>query len=327
MRAWRFHEFGGVDSLRLEEVPLPEPGAGEVLLKVERAALNPADRYMLEGQYPKPGPLPFSVGRDGCGTIVRACAGGRFAEGERVVVLRSDLGVSRTGTLAEYVAVPEESLAPLPEEWTAEEGAAGPLVQLTAYQALVTRGHLREGETVLVTGASGGVGSAAVVLARALGARVVALSRSKEKRLRLHALGADIAVDPQEDDWDGQIKEALEGGRVDLVVENLGGPFLQRSLSLLSFEGRIMLVGLLAGLKSEVVLGLLIHKCACIQGLSVSAYTAEDSQAAWRQIVRLLQKQDQRPLVDKVYRMEEVPEAFRRLARGPMGKVVIAVQN
>lgn len=327
MRSWQFHEFGGIDSLQLEDLPVPVPGPREVLLKLDHAALNPADRFMLEGKYPRPGPLPFAVGRDGCGTVVQADAGSPLQEGARVVILCSDLGVSRTGTLSEYVCVPEVSLAPLPKGWSAAEGAAGPLVFLTAYQALRTRGRIKPGETVLVTGASGGVGTAAVVLAKAFGAEVMALSRSAEKRALLQELGADSVIDSRMEDWDEEVRTALAGGRVDLVVENLGGPYLQKSLELLRFEGRIMLVGLLAGLRSEIVLGHLIHKCARIQGLSVSAYTPEASHVAWQDIVQALAEADQRPLVDTVFPMEAVPQAFRHLEQGPMGKVVIAVQE
>lgn len=325
MRAWRFHAFGKLENLSMEDIDLPEPGAGEVLLRVERAALNPADRYMVLGQYPKPGPLPFAVGRDASGTVERALSGGRFQRGDRVALLRSDLGVSRTGTLAEYVAVPEESLAPLPDGWSLEEGAAGPLVHLTAYQALVDRGGLLPGEIVLVTGASGGVGSAAVVLASALGARVIALSRSASKREHLLAMGAEWVADPTGGQWEAEIKKMLGRGRVDLVVENLGGPFLQQCVNLLAAEGRIMLVGLLAGLTSELVLGHLIHKCVRIQGLSVSSYTAAASQAAWTRIAGLLETAHRRPLIDSVFPMTSVPEAFARLAEGPMGKVVVDV--
>ncbi|MBI2435137.1 MAG: NADPH:quinone oxidoreductase family protein [Candidatus Hydrogenedentes bacterium] len=325
MLAWRLHQFGDLEDLGLDEVETPAPGRGEVLLKVERAALNPADRYMIRGQYPKPAPLPFSVGRDACGVVVQPMERGSFKEGARAVLLRSDLGVSRTGTLAEYVAVPEESLAPLPPGWSPEEGAAAPLTFLTAYQALFSRGELKAGETVLVTGASGGVGTAAIMLAKAAEARVVALSRSEEKRAQLQVLGADFVIDSGIEAWEEAVKRALDGGRVNLVVENLGGPFLQKSINLLAFEGRVMLVGLLAGLKSEVVLGLLIHKCARLQGLSVSAYSVAESQQAWSNILALLEKEDRRPLVDRVFPLTQVPAAFEHLASGPLGKVVIDV--
>jgi len=306
---------------------MPEPGAGEALLKLSHAALNPADRYMVQGQYPRPAPRPFSVGRDGAGVVAQAAPGGRFKEGDAVIVLRSDLGVSRTGTLAEYVAVPEEALAPLPAGWSMAEGAAGPLVHLTAWMALKLRGGVEAGETVLITGASGGVGSAAIVQAKALGARVVALSGSPEKWPTLESLGADAVVDSRGDDMEERVKSSLEGGRVDLVVENLGGPFLQRCVNLAGVNGRICVIGLLAGLKAELTVGLLIFKCIRIEGMNVGAYTEAASQEAWRDIVGVLDGAGQRPLIDSVYGFDDVQAAFGQLATGPVGKVVIALDS
>lgn len=325
MRTWRFHEFGDLAHLRLEETEPPAPAPGECLVRLEYAALNPADAYLVRGLYPRPGKPPFAVGRDGCGTVEEPCDNGRFRRGDRVVILRSDLGVTRDGTLAEYVCAPEESLAPLPDGWSPAEGAAAPLVFLTAWQALVDAGEVRDTHTVLVTGASGGVGSAAVILAHGFGARVLALSRSPEKRARLEALGASCALDPAAPDFEEQAKRAMNGGRADIVVENLAGPYLQRSLNLLREGGRIAVVGLLAGLKSEIVVGTVIFKRARIEGVSVGAYSAAQSQAAWIEIVRRMQAGGARPLVDRIYAMEEVQEAFARLAEGPLGKVLVRV--
>lgn len=328
MKSWRFHEFGAIENLRLEEIAEPTPGPGEALVQLEFAALNPADRFLVEGKYPRPGRPPFAVGRDGCGTVVQSA--GRFRPGERVVVLRSDIGVTREGTLAECVAVPEESLAPLPDGWTPAEGAAGPLVLLTAWQALVDEGGLApgagssRGATVLVTGASGGVGTAAVLLAKALGARVVALSRSEAKRARLRALGADLTFDSDDPQLVRTVQSALGGGRCDVVVENLGGPFLQRSLELTGAHGRVCVVGLLAGLTSEIQIAPLLFKRARIVGIFVGDYTPAAAQAAWAQIVAALARTGARPVIDRVFPFAEVPAAFAHLAAGPMGKVVVA---
>lgn len=325
MRAWRLHDFGSLDHLRLDEIPVPDPGPGEVLLRVACAALNPADHYMALGQYPRPARPPFALGRDASGHVARAIPGGRFKEGDPVVLLRSDLGVSRTGTLAEYVAVPEDCLAPLPGGWTLQEGAAGPLVLLTAWKALVEQGGLEPGQTVLVNGASGGVGTAAVMLADALGANVVALSRDPAKRAALARLGADHAVDAADPAWDAAVKAALDGGRIDLVVENLGGEWFEKNLKLVGYGGRIMIVGLLAGISPKIQLGLMIHKGLRVQGLSVSAYSGEESRAAWREIVALLDRGGRRPPIDSVHAFDAVPAAFARMSAGPLGKVAIAV--
>lgn len=326
MKSWRFHEFGSLDNLRLEDIPVPEPQHNEALIRLEFAALNPADAYLIRGKYPRAGTPPFAVGRDGCGVIER-CPEGRFKPGDRVVILRSDIGVTREGTLAEYVCVPEDSLAPLPHGWSPEEGAAGPLVFLTAWQALVTKGDIASGKTVLVDGASGGVGTAAVMLAHAYGARVIALSRDAKKRRRLVELGAHAALDTADPGLEKQVKEALGGGRADIVIENLAGPYLQKSINLAAEQGRIMIVGLLAGLTSEITIGHIIFKRLRIEGIQVGAYTPAEAQYNWEQIVERLDRINKRPLVDRVFPMLEIPRAFSHLARGPMGKVVVDVRH
>lgn len=323
MKSWRFNEFGNIANLKLEEIPTPAPAAGEALVKLEYAALNPADKFLVEGKYPRPGTPPFAVGRDGCGVVVES-KGGRFKAGDHVVLLRSEIGVTREGTLAEYVTAPEEILAPLPAGWAPEEGAAAPLVCLTAWQALVTEGALKPGMAVLVTGASGGVGTAAVELAKALGARVVALSRSEEKQKILKELGADFVFDTEDPDLVNKVKSAI-GGQVDVVVENLAGPFLQKSINMTGQNGRICVIGMLAGVKSEISIGSFMFKRIHIVGIAVGSYTSGEAQAEWSRIVKALDAAGRRPKIDKIYPMEQVQEAFGRLAKGPMGKIVVKV--
>jgi NADPH2:quinone reductase len=322
MRIWRFHAFGSVEEMRLDEIPIPEPGAGEALVRVAYAALNPADAFMVAGKYPRPGTPPYAVGRDGSGWIERVGAGSRFAVGDAVVLLRSDVGVNRDGTLAEYVVVPEASLAPLPAGWTMEEGAAGPLTLLTAWQALVDSGELRAGQNVLVTGASGGVGTAAIILAKGLGARVAALSRSVEKRRELEALGADWTFDSEAPDLVKEVQRGI-GGRADVVVENLAGPFLQKSIDMAGLGARICVVGLLAGLKSEVEIGRFIFKQIKIIGIAVGNYSEAEAQAAWEKIVEVMAREKRRPIVDRVFEFDEVKQAFAWMGRGVMGKVLV----
>lgn len=328
MRIWRFHEFGPIENLQLEEVPTPRPGPGEALVELEFAALNPADKFLVNKMYPRPGKPPMAVGRDGSGRVVKPGNSGRFKQGDSVVVLRSDIGVRRDGTLAESVVVPEESLAPLPDGWTFEQGAAGPLVHLTAWRALVHQGLITQGQTVLVTGASGGVGSAAIQQAKAFGCRVFAMSRSEEKRKELLDLGADHALDSSDPDrMEAEAKQILGEDRVHLVVENLGGPFLQTSINLSGEHGRILVIGLLAGLKSEIALAPIIFKQTRIEGVQVGAWTPEEAQVAWDGIVEKLNASNQRPVIDEVFPFEQVHPAFARLEEGPLGKVLVRVKD
>ena len=322
MRAWRFNEFGDIKNFQLGEYPKPECGDGEVLIKVHYAALNPADRLLVEGRYPGAGALPLTVGRDGSGTVEDAAEGSGFARGDSVVVLRSEIGITRQGTLADYVVAPEECVAPLPANWSMEEGAASPLVYLTAWKALVTQGRLKPGEHVLVTGASGGVGVAAVQLAKGLGAKVVALSRSEEKRIELKQLGADAVLDSGADDLEDQVQAALGGG-VDLTVENLSGPYIQKSVNMANLNARIMVIGLLAGPAAELQLGLVLFKQVRVEGVHVGKFSPPEAMDAWHQVVDTLDKAKAKPLIDTVFPMAEVQEAFARLAGGHLGKLLV----
>src|SRR5688572_16029670 len=180
MRAWLMERFDGVGALKLADVPEPRPGAKEVLLDVHYAALNPADRYLAEAQYPARPPLPHVLGRDAVGKVVEVGPGlDDFETDDRYVVLRGEVGVSRWGTFAQRVVVPAESLVTARQDWTDEESAGATLVYLTAYQALNqwTDPPLPKPAAVLVTGASGGVGVATVQLAAAMGHTVIGLSR------------------------------------------------------------------------------------------------------------------------------------------------------
>jgi NADPH:quinone reductase len=288
MRIWRFHDFGDLANLQLEEQPTPDPGEGEALVELDYAALNPADGLLVRGLYPNPGELPLAVGRDGCGRVVQS-RGGAFKEGDHVVLLRSEVGVKRNGTFAEFVTVPEESLALLPEDWSAEEGAAGPLVHLTAWQALVDMGEIRPGSVVMISGATGGVGTAALALARAFGAMTIATSRSEAKRWRLKDLGADLVVDSTDPKaMEEEIAKEVGRTRVNIVVENLGGPYLQAAVNLVAPAGRIGIVGFLAGRASDLFLGPLLFKRARIEGVAVGDYSPQDTQERWQQIVKRL---------------------------------------
>jgi len=325
VRAWRFHEFGDIGKYRLEDVPAPRPGAGEVLLRVRYAALNPADRLLIEGRYPGAGQPPLTVGRDGAGIVEGASAGSRFKIGDAALVLRSEIGITRQGTLADLTVVPEDCVAPLPAGWSLQEAAAAPLVYLTAWKALVTQGGLRSGETVLITGASGGVGIAAIQLAKALGARVVALSRNPDTRLRLAALGADAVLDDSAEDLSGQVGRESGGTGPDIVIEHLGGKRLAEHLAMVNMNGRIMVIGLLAGRSVELDLGMLLFKQVRIEGVHVGKFAPAEAQAAWKSVVAALDTTQARPVIDKIFSMDQVQEAFARLSGGHLGKVLVEV--
>jgi NADPH2:quinone reductase len=323
MKSWRFHQFGGIENLKLEEVPLPEPAPGEVLVRVEYAALNPADAFVVMGRYPEAGKPPFSVGRDGCGIVEVPAAGGRLRKGDRVVLLRSEIGITREGMLAQYAAIPETCLAPIPAWWTPQEGAAGPLVYLTCWQALKLAAGLRKGETVVITGASGGIGTAALTLSKAMGAFAIALSRSAEKRAALAALGADAVLDTDDPELVAKVRQTSPTGGADVIIETICGPFLAKSLEMAGMHGRVCIIGALGGVKSEINTMKILFNRLQMHGIKVGDYSDSGVQEAWERIVETLAAVEARPLIDTIYPFDRVQEAFAHLRRGPLGKIVV----
>ena len=325
MRAWLLDAMNGLGSLRLATAPEPTPAAGEAVLRVLYAALNPADRYLSEGQYPAKPPMPHILGRDGVGVVTAVGDGVHgIRVGDHCTILRSEIGVSRPGLFAEQVAVPVESLTPLPPGWSDVEAAAAPLVYLTAYQALTQWGELPP-SVVLVTGASGGVGVASVQLAAAMGHTVVALSRDAGKREQLKKLGAAIALDPQDPNWRKGLKSELAGRRVDLAIDNIGGTLLPQVIDTLGERGRVSCVGRLAGPVPAFNTAALFFRRARLGGVAVGAYTPAESQEAWRSVLGALSRTGAKPLVDDVFPFDRLPDAFEKLKKGPMGKVLLQV--
>ena len=326
MRAWLMDGFTGVSGLRLGTVPDPVPGPDEVVLRVSYAALNPADRYVAERQYPAKPPLPHILGRDGIGTVVAVGAEVQgLGVGDRRIVLRGDTGVEKPGTFAELVAVPAQNVVEVPVGWDDTESAGATLVYLTAYQALTMWGSLPTSTVVIVTGASGGVGVATVQLAMAMGFTVVALSRSEGKQARLLSLGASHVFDPGDGAWRKKLRAALGERRVDLAIDNIGGALLPEVIETMGYDGRISLVGRLAGPVPNFNTGTLFFRRLRLGGVAVSTYTNPESQLAWREVLAHLSRMNARPLVDSVHPLEKLPEAFARLAEGPMGKVLLRV--
>lgn len=320
-------DYRGVEHLRLADVPEPHPVEGEAVLEIRFAALNPADRYLAERQYPAKPTLPHILGREGVGQIVKGGGGGASDKlaGKRFSILRGDVGGNRAGTFAQRVSVPVQDLIETPPSWSDEESAGATLVYLTAYQALTMWGPLPQSSVILVTGASGGVGVAVVQLASAMGHTVVGLSRSSEKAQRLKTLGATLTFNPEEPSWRQALKEGLAPRRVDLAVDNIGGKLLPQVIETLADLGKVSLVGRLAGPVPEFNTASLFFRRIRIGGVAVGAYTNAESPDVWQEVVKLMQSKDARPVVDSVFPFAEIKKAFERLAEGPMGKVLIQV--
>ena len=240
MKAIRIHEFGqSEDVLKYEDVPVPEPKAGEVLIKVEAASLNRADLGLRKGTYRiAADALPVIPGREFAGTIAKLGAGvNEFTLGQRVV------GYPSLGGYAEYAVAKTSEVRPVPDGVTSAQAAALPTASLTAWFGLQTDGDLKSGEWLLVQGGSSGVGVAAIQIAGHLGAKVIATSGSEVKCRRLRTLGADVTIDVSENDFVAEVLRVTNNRGVDVVLEMIGGEVYQKSLKVLAPGGRLFSIG------------------------------------------------------------------------------------
>jgi NADPH:quinone reductase-like Zn-dependent oxidoreductase len=317
MKAIRIHEDGGPEVLRYEDVPDPVPGPGEVLVELRAASLNHLDVWLRRGLPSVP--KPRILGADGAGVIA--------GTGERVVLdpcLAHDpkvvvLGEHRDGTHAELVVVPEDNVHPIPEGLSFEEAAAFPLVFETAHRMLVTRARLSAGEWVLIWGIGGGVATATLAIARALGARTVVTSSSNAKLEQARELGADAALNHDLDDVPARVRE-LSGGGADVVVEHVGEATWRRSLDAAARGARIVVTGATSGPNPPANLHRVWWKELSILGSTMGA--PEDFRGAYE----LIASGRARPVVDAVFPLAEAAEAHERLERGAqLGKIVLRI--
>ncbi len=327
MQAWLLPAIGTIDALRLGDLTLAALGSDEVTLDVQYAALNPADRYLAEGLYPARPSFPHVLGRDAVGVVAQVGTQvNDWKIGDRAILLRGDAGVTRPGTLAQQVNVPANCLEPIPSGWTEQQAACAALVYVTAYQALTQFGPASD-QVVLISGASGGVGVAATQLANAMGHTVIGLSRSQEKAAKLLQLGAKWSLDPEDPQWPATLKQRLQPRRIDLIIDNIGGSLLPKMIDLLGMNGRISVVGMLAGPVPQFNTASLFFRRLQIRGVAVGSYSLDENRQAWHQVVEMLDRVQQRPVIDSVFPMRDVPKAFARLAAGPMGKVLVDIRS
>ena len=332
MRAWLMDSYHGVEKLRLGEVPDPRPGPDDVLLELRYAALNPADAFLASGMYPAKPRLPHVLGRDGVGAVAIVGEAVRNVNpGEMLGILRCDVGVDVWGTLAEKVIVPAKSLTPVPQGWSSEQMAAAPLVFLTAWQALTQWSTPPvpppPGATLLVTGASGGVGVASVLLGKSMKMTVLALSRSADKRARLKELGADFVFDPSDRQLATSISAAAGRNKLDLIIDSIGGALFPQLIPLLGYGGRVSVVGRSGGSVPEFNTATLLFRRIRVGGVSVGDYNPSEAQTIWKEIVARLDALGRRPLIDSIDPFEKVHDGFGRLATGPMGQVLVRVRD
>src|ERR687894_913439 len=336
MKAIRLHELGGPENLVYEDVPDPEPGPGEVVVKVHAAALNRRDVFVTRGMYPgaKPEALPATLGSDGSGEVVaRGEGAGGPDEGTEVVINPAlhwgddpavpgkeyrILGLPDEGTFAQLVKMPGDHVFPKPSHLSHEEAAAVPLAGLTAYRALVTRGQLQEGETVVVPGVGSGVATLVVQMAAALGARVFVTSGSDEKIEKAKEFGAEGGVNYNSEDWSRELK-SMAGG-VDLSVDLAGGEAFNALVSLAKPGSRIVAVGATAGPTPKAMTIRIALKHLDVLG------TAMGTNEEFGAMLDLYAEHGLRPIINETFPLEEIATALKHMEEGKgIGKIVLDI--
>jgi NADPH:quinone reductase-like Zn-dependent oxidoreductase len=319
VKAIRIHEDGGPEVLRYEDVPDPVPRDNEVLVELRAASLNHLDVWIRKG-LPSVS-KPRILGADGAGVVAgtetRVVINPGIMSGGKIHIV----GETMDGTHAELIAVPRDSLHPIPDSLSFEDAAAFPLVFVTAYRMLVTRARVQEGEWVLIWGIGGGVATAALAIAKALGAKVAVTSSSDEKLARARELGADLGINHTTGDVVATVKEATGGG-AHVIVDDVGEATWKRTLEAARAEARIVVCGATTGPNPPAALHRLWWKQLSILGSSMG--TPEDFQGAFDLVVA----GNALPVVDRVYPLADARAAHERLEAGEQfGKIVLSIPS
>jgi NADPH:quinone reductase-like Zn-dependent oxidoreductase len=317
MKAIRIHEDGGPEVLRYEDVDDPVPGDGQVLVELRAASMNHLDVWIRKGLPSVP--KPRILGADGAGVIAgtdeRVVINPGIVEGGKMHII----GETRDGTHAELIAVPRDYVHPIPGDLSFEEAAAFPLVFETAYRMLVVRARLQAGEWVLIWGIGGGVATASLAIAKALGANVIVTSSSDAKLERARGLGADAVVNHASGDVVATVKE-VTGGGAHVVIDDVGEATWKRTLDAARPEGRIVVCGATTGPNPPAALHRVWWKQLSILGSTMG--TPEDFQGVYD----LIAAGRVRPVVDRVYPLADARAAHERLEAGEqLGKIVLSI--
>ena len=321
MKAMLARQWGDPKDLEYADVPEPAPGAGDVLIDVKAIGCNFPDILIVQGKYQKRPPLPFSPGVEVSGAV-RACGAGvtRFTPGDRVFAL---IGF---GAYAESVAAPERHVYTLPPALSFDEGAAFGLVYQTSYCALVHRAALRAGEWLLVHGAAGGVGLAAVQIGKALGARVIATAGGPEKLEIARQSGADMLINYRAEDWVARVKE-ITGSGADVIYDPVGGDVFDGSSKCINFEGRLLVIGFAGGRIPEIAANRILLKNISVVGVHWGLYQERRSPlvARWMdELLALVERGKLRPVICKKFPLQQAAQALAAIAsRESYGKVVL----
>jgi putative PIG3 family NAD(P)H quinone oxidoreductase len=326
MKAIVIAQPGGPETLELREVPTPTPERGEVRVRVRATAVNRADLLQRMGMYPAPPDAPKDIpGLEWAGEIDAVGGGvGEWKAGDRV------FGLSGGGSYAEQLIAPARGVAPMPDALSFEDAAAMPEAFITAWDAMVTQCGLSAGETVLVHAVGSGVGTAAVQIARAIGARSIGTARTADKLERAKALGMNEGIWVEGGKFADAVRSHSGGRGADVVLELVGGSYVNEDLRSVAQGGRIVVVGLLAGPRVELDLPLLLHKRITVRGTVLRARPLEEKIAATqvfaRHVVPLIEAGALQPVIDRVLPLAQAGDAHAYVASNEgFGKVVLKV--
>ena len=323
MRAILCKELGPANTLVIDDIPSPEPGKGQVKVRVKAAGLNFPDTLIIEGKYQIKPELPFSPGGEMAGEVLAVGEGvQRFKVGQRV------MGLTGYGAFAEEILVPENQLIPVPDGMNDHTAAAFSMVYGTSYHALKQRANIQPGETLLVLGASGGVGLAAVELGKAMGATVIAAASSAEKLAVAKEAGADDLINYAEEDLKDALKQRYPKG-VDVIYDPVGDKFTEAAIRNMAWNGRLLIVGFAAGDIPKIPANLALLKGCSIIGVFWGAFTQKEPQTNIQNIMELMQLFTQgkiNPRISQVFPFEEYEQALAALtSRTAKGKVVLDI--
>lgn len=322
MKAIVCKDWGPPDSLELQDLPDLVPQAGEVVVEVRAAGVNFPDVLTVQGKYQYRPELPFTPGNEFAGTV-RAVGEGvsHFKAGDRVI------GFARSGAFAEQVRAPADVLMPMPPDMDFDIAAAITLTYGTSHHAVVDRAQLKAGETMLVLGAAGGVGLAAIEIGKALGARVIAAASSAEKLEVCRAHGADVLIDYSKEDLREALKAATGGKGPDVIYDPVGGPYTEPALRSIAWRGRHLVIGFAAGEIPKLPWNLMLLKGASVVGVFWGEFAKREPKgnvAAMREMLGWMAEGKLKPLVSQRYALAETAQALNDMAdRKVTGKVVI----
>jgi len=324
MRSWMVTELGEPkDVLKLEEVPKPAVEAGKVLVEVESSSLNFFDILLCQGKYQERPPIPFTPGAEISGIIRSVGEGCKLKAGQRVIATPE----LPKGGLSEWVSVPEDSVYVISESVSAGEAAAMFITYHTSYYALYHRANIQKGEVLLVHAGAGGVGSAAIQLGKAKGAKVIATAGGQEKVQICKDLGADVAIDYLSDDFVDIVKKESDGFGADVIFDPVGGDVFDRSRKCIAFDGRLLAIGFASGRIPDAPVNHALIKNYSIVGVHWGLFRKRNPDKVkeiHENLMQLYELGAIRPLLYKEYNFSDVPDALKVLAdRQTYGKLIV----